>query len=42
MVKAFNDVYNVSKEQKCDMRLAALMLGVGRVADAIKTLGLWP
>jgi glutamate dehydrogenase (NAD(P)+) len=42
MVKAFNDVYNVSRKEKCDMRLAALMLGVGRVADAIKTLGLWP
>jgi len=24
------------------MRTAALMLGVGRVAEAIKTLGLWP
>jgi glutamate dehydrogenase/leucine dehydrogenase len=42
MVKAFNDVYNASRKEKCDMRLAALMLGVGRVADAIKTLGLWP
>ena len=42
MVKAFNDVYNVSRKEKSDMRLAALMLGVGRVADAIKTLGLWP
>jgi len=42
MVKAFKDVYNVSKKEKCDMRLAALMLGVGRVTDAIKTLGLWP
>jgi glutamate dehydrogenase/leucine dehydrogenase len=42
IVKAFSDVYNVSRKEKCDMRLAALMLGVGRVADAIKTLGLWP
>jgi glutamate dehydrogenase/leucine dehydrogenase len=42
MVKAFNDVYNLSKKEKCDLRTAALMLGVGRVADAIKTLGLWP
>lgn len=42
MVKAFNDVYNVSRKEKSDMRLAALMPGVGRVADAIKTLGLWP
>jgi glutamate dehydrogenase/leucine dehydrogenase len=42
MVKAFNDVYNLSKKQETHMRLAALMLGVGRVAEAIKTLGVWP
>ena len=42
MVKAFNDTFNVSKKEKSDMRLAALILAVGRVADAIKTLGLWP
>jgi len=42
MTKAFNDVYELAKKQKADMRTAALMLGVGRVADAIKTLGLWP
>jgi glutamate dehydrogenase/leucine dehydrogenase len=42
MVKAFKDVYVQSKKEKCDMRIAALMLGVGRVSDAIKTLGLWP
>jgi len=42
MVKAFKDVYEISKKRKTDMRNAALMLGVGRVADAIKTLGLWP
>jgi len=42
MVKAFNDIYELSKKHKVDMRAAALMLGVGRVAEAIKTLGLWP
>ena len=42
MVKAFNDVCKISQKEKCDMRTAALMLGVGRVAEAIKTLGLWP
>ena len=42
MVKAFNDVYKVTQKEKCDMRTAALMLGVGRVAEAVKTLGLWP
>lgn len=42
MVKAFNDVYDLSKKHKTDMRNGALILGVGRVAEAIKTLGLWP
>jgi glutamate dehydrogenase (NAD(P)+) len=42
MVKAFNDVCKISQKEKCDMRTAALMLGVGRVAEAVKTLGLWP
>jgi len=42
MVKAFDDVYEISSKRKTDMRVAALILGVGRVAEAIKTLGLWP
>ena len=42
MVKAFNDVYNLSQTEESDILTAALMLGVNRVADAIKTLGLWP
>jgi len=42
MVRAFNDVCNIAKKEQSDMRTAALMLGVGRVAEAIKTLGLWP
>jgi len=42
MIKAFDDVYKLSKKEESDMRTAALMLGVGRVAHALKTLGLWP
>ncbi|MCW4006633.1 MAG: Glu/Leu/Phe/Val dehydrogenase [Candidatus Bathyarchaeota archaeon] len=42
MTKAFNDVYALSRKEESDMRTGALMLGVGRVAQAIKTLGLWP
>ncbi len=42
MTQAFNDVYALSQKEESDMRTGALMLGVGRVADAIKTLGLWP
>jgi len=42
ITKAFYDVYKLSKQEESDMRTAALMLGVGRVAHAIGTLGLWP
>jgi len=42
MVKTFHDVYNFAKKEQTDMRTAASMLAVGRVADALKTLGLWP
>jgi len=42
MVKAFGDVYKLSLEEESNLRTAALMLGVGRVARALKTLGLWP
>jgi glutamate dehydrogenase (NAD(P)+) len=42
MTKAFNDVVGIAEKQESDMRTGALMLGVGRVANAIRTLGLWP
>jgi glutamate dehydrogenase/leucine dehydrogenase len=42
MVRALNDVTKIMKEEKTSMRSAALLLGVGRVGEAIKTLGLWP
>ncbi len=42
MSKAFDDVYALSQKENNDMRTGALMLGVGRVADAIKVRGLWP
>jgi glutamate dehydrogenase/leucine dehydrogenase len=42
MVKAFYDVNKLAKKEKSDLRTAALMVGVGRVAEAVKTLGLWP
>jgi len=42
IINSFHDVYKLSKKEKSDMRTAALMLGVGRVAHAIGTLGLWP
>jgi glutamate dehydrogenase (NAD(P)+) len=42
IIKSFYDVYELSRKEESDMRTAALMLGVGRVAHAIGTLGLWP
>ena len=42
MMRAFNDVYSLMEREKEDMRTAALMLGIGRVSEAIKILGLWP
>jgi len=40
IVNAFNNVFENSKNLGVDMRTAALMTGVGRVAEAVKTLGL--
>ena len=42
MERAFDEAYKVRLENNVDMRLACLMLGVGRVADAIRTRGLHP
>jgi len=42
MIQAYGDVHKLAKKEESDMRTAALMLGVGRVAHALKTLGLWP
>ncbi len=39
---AFNEVYKTSQKHGTSMRTAALMVGVGRVADAIRTLGVFP
>ncbi len=39
---AFKVVHKTSAQQGTTMRTAALMVGVGRVADAIRTLGIWP
>jgi glutamate dehydrogenase/leucine dehydrogenase len=39
---AFKAVHSQSAKSAVSMRTGALMVGVGRVAEAIKTLGLWP
>ncbi len=42
MVRAFDDVYRTSVEHDVDMRLAAYMLAVSRVAEATLTRGIYP
>ncbi|MDE3113954.1 MAG: Glu/Leu/Phe/Val dehydrogenase, partial [Chloroflexota bacterium] len=42
MVKSFNDVLDLSRKHKVDMRTAAYMLAVQRVADATLTRGIYP
>jgi glutamate dehydrogenase (NAD(P)+) len=39
---AFREVHRTSQKHSTSMRTAALMVGVGRVADAIRTLGIFP
>lgn len=40
--KAFDDVYNLAIEKNVDTRTAAMMIGVGRVAEAKRLRGLYP
>jgi len=42
MVKSFDEVWAVSKERKVDMRIAAYMNAVTRVANALKQRGIFP
>ncbi|MDV3277396.1 MAG: Glu/Leu/Phe/Val dehydrogenase [Nitrososphaerales archaeon] len=39
---AFRDVHATANKHSTTMRTGALVVGVGRVADAIRTLGIWP
>jgi glutamate dehydrogenase/leucine dehydrogenase len=42
MKRSFNDVLKIHNDRKVNMRLAANMLGIGRVADAARIRGLYP
>ena len=42
MNKAFDEVYYLSLERNVDTRTAAMMIGVGRVAEAKRLRGLYP
>ena len=42
MKTSFHDVLKLRLDHKVDMRIAANMLGIGRVADAVKVRGIYP
>jgi len=39
MIKSFNSIYNMAKTRKIDMRLAAYMIGVRKMAEASRFRG---
>ena len=42
MTRAFRDVLKIHTDRKVSMRLAANIVGIGRVAEAVKIRGLYP
>jgi glutamate dehydrogenase (NAD(P)+) len=42
MKRSFAEVLNISQKEEVDMRTAALMLGIGRVAEATRLRGIYP
>ena len=42
MTRAFQDVYHIAQDRKIDMRTAAYILAVGRVAEATRVRGIYP
>jgi glutamate dehydrogenase/leucine dehydrogenase len=42
MSNVFNSVLAMSQEKKIDMRMAAWMIGISRIAEAQKLRGLYP
>jgi len=42
MVKAFADVYAKARDYQVDMRTAAYILAIDRVAIATRSRGIWP
>jgi glutamate dehydrogenase (NAD(P)+) len=42
MTRAFSETLKIAKEEKVNMRTAAYILGVGRVAKANELRGIYP
>lgn len=41
MVKSFGEVWDLAERERVDLRLAAQMIGVHRVAEAVRLRGIW-
>ena len=41
MVNACNEIWTIAQRENCDLRMAAYISGVGRVAEAIRTRGVY-
>ncbi len=42
MVRAFQQVHKAAKDHGTDLRMGAYLVGIGRVAEAIRALGIFP
>ena len=42
MMRSFHDVYDVASKEKCDLRMAAQILAIRRVAKAAELRGIYP
>ncbi|HME43482.1 MAG TPA: Glu/Leu/Phe/Val dehydrogenase [Syntrophorhabdales bacterium] len=42
LTRSFGEVLAISQRERVDMRTAALMLGIGRVAEAVRLRGIFP
>jgi glutamate dehydrogenase/leucine dehydrogenase len=42
MLKGFDDVWNISKEEKITLRDAAFILSITKIAQAVELRGIFP
>ncbi|MBI4423729.1 MAG: glutamate dehydrogenase, partial [Elusimicrobia bacterium] len=42
IVRSFRDIYDLHEQHRVDLRLAAFMLGLKRLAAAVRIRGLFP
>jgi glutamate dehydrogenase/leucine dehydrogenase len=42
MLKGFDDVWNISKEEKVTLRDAAFILSIKKIAKAVELRGIFP